>query len=93
MLVFGNPIASRGVSSPAVAVSVTLATMIVMPTIRIFLLHFESFPCCPDFRAHDRVDFGEFHCESRGHLARCGGLCRLCEDGCDAHYWSVVATL
>ena len=28
-----------------------------------------------------------FNCESRGHFARCGGLCRLCEDGCDANYW------
>merc|ERR1712136_95241 len=44
--------------------------------------------CC----AHEHVDLGEFHCEkteSRGHFARRGYLCRLCEDGCDAHHWSL----
>ena len=47
MLVFGNPIASRGVSSPAVAVSVTLATMIVIPTIRIVCYTSKAFQVVP----------------------------------------------
>ena len=44
----------------------------------------------PIFFAREHVGLGEFHCESRGHLARCGCLCRLCEDDCDARYWSLV---
>ena len=47
MLNFGNPIASRGVSSPAVAVSVTLATMIAMPTIRIVCYTSNAFQVVP----------------------------------------------
>ena len=33
---------------------------------------------------------GEFQYESRGHFARRGCLCRLCEDGFDVRCWSVV---
>ena len=36
-LVFGNSIASRGVSSPAVAVSDAFAMMVAMPTIGLSL--------------------------------------------------------
>ena len=44
-------------------------------------LHSENFPGCADFRrAHEHVDFGEFHCELRGQFARRCCLCRLCED-------------
>ena len=58
MLVFGNPIASRGVSSPAVAVSVTLATMIVMPTIRIVCYTSKAFQVVPTSAPMNVLTFG-----------------------------------
>ena len=43
-----------------------------------------------DLRPHEHVDPGEFHRESRGQFARRCRLCRLRNDGCDAHCWSLV---
>ena len=41
-------------------------------------------------RAHEHLDLGAFHFESRGFFARRCCLCRLCEDGCYARSWSLV---
>ena len=43
-----------------------------------------------DFRAHEHIDFGEFHGESRSQFARCGCLCRPYEDRFVPRSWSLV---
>ena len=57
-LVSGNFIASRGVSSPAVAVSVTFAMMIVMPTIRIVCYTSKAFQVVPTFAPMNVLTLG-----------------------------------
>ena len=57
-------------------------------------LHLQSLPGRADFRAHEHIDFGDFHCETQSLFARSCCLCHrgghLFDDDCDALYSYLV---